>query len=51
MRVFLIGLLAVQVATFAVLGSVMLARGEYRLGVAQILLAVVQAVIYSGGVS
>lgn len=50
MRTFLIGLLSVQVVTFAVFGSILLARGQYRLGAAQVLLAVVQAVIYSGGV-
>lgn len=41
--------LAVQVATFVVLGAYFLAAGNWRLGVAQILLAAVQAIIYSGG--
>lgn len=43
-------LLGVQVATFVGLGAVFVVRGETRLGVAQVLLAAVQAVIYSGGV-
>lgn len=42
-------LLTVQVSTFVVLGLRFLTLGEWRLGVAQLLLAVVQAVIYSGG--
>lgn len=42
------GVLAVQVATFAALGALFLHQGQWRLGVAQMLLAVVQAVIYSG---
>jgi hypothetical protein len=43
-----IALLAIQVATFVVLGAIFLARGDWRLGVAQVLLAIVQGVIYSG---
>ena len=41
-------LLVVQVLTFVVLGAVFLAQGETRLGIAQLLLAAVQGVIYSG---
>lgn len=41
--------LAVQVATFAGLGVYFLTRGDWRLGVSQLLLAAVQAVIYGGG--
>lgn len=41
--------LGVQVATFVALGAYFIAHGSARLGVAQLLLAVVQAVIYSGG--
>jgi hypothetical protein len=40
--------LAVQVLTFVLLGALFLASGQPRLGIAQILLAAVQAVIYSG---
>ena len=43
--------LGVQVATFAVLGGYYLAHGDWRLGTAQLLLAVVQAVIYSAGLA
>lgn len=39
--------LAVQVATFVALGIYFIADGNWRLGVAQLLLAVVQAVIYA----
>lgn len=46
----LILLLAVQVATFVGLGAAYLLKGETRLGTAQVLLAIVQAVIYSEGV-
>jgi hypothetical protein len=42
-------LLYVQVATFVVLGSYYLAHGNWRLGTAQLLLAAVQAIIYSAG--
>jgi len=48
-RPFLIALLAVQVATFVVYGAVMLARGNWRIGVGQLLLAAVQAIVYSSG--
>lgn len=41
-------ILAVQVLTFIALGVMFLGAGEWRLGVAQLLLAAVQAVIYSG---
>lgn len=41
--------LVIQVATFVALGAYYVSHGNYRLGVAQLLLAVVQAVIYSGG--
>jgi hypothetical protein len=41
--------LAVQVATFVVLGGFFLLQHNWRLGVSQILLAAVQAIIYSGG--
>lgn len=39
-------LMAAQVATFAALGGYFLTTGAWRLGVAQLLLAVVQVVIY-----
>jgi hypothetical protein len=41
--------LGVQVVTFACLGVYFVQRHDYRLGVAQLLLAAVQAIIYSGG--
>jgi hypothetical protein len=41
-------LLTIQVATFLVLGGLFLAAGQWRLGLAQLLLAGVQAVLYSG---
>lgn len=41
-------LLLIQVATFVALGVLFLAAGDWRLGVAQLLLAAVQGVIYSG---
>lgn len=41
--------LVVQVTTFLVLGAMFMQAGHWRLGVAQFLLAAVQAVIYSGG--
>lgn len=43
--------LGVQVATFFALGGYYLSTGNVRLGVAQLLLAVVQAIIYSAGLS
>lgn len=44
----MIYVLAVQVITFLILG-VYFMGSNVRLGIAQLLLAVVQAVIYSGG--
>lgn len=41
-------ILTVQVATFGALGFYFISEGQGRLGIAQLLLAVVQAVIYSG---
>jgi hypothetical protein len=41
--------LGLQCATFVALGAWFISHGNWRLGVAQVLLAVVQAVIYSGG--
>jgi len=41
-------ILAVQVATFLALGGLFLRDGDWRLGTAQLLLAAVQAVVYSG---
>lgn len=43
--------LVVQVGTFVALGGYYLSTGNVRLGVAQLLLAVVQAIIYSTGLS
>lgn len=40
-------ILAIQVATFIALGCLFLSQGNWRLGTAQILLALVQGVIYS----
>lgn len=40
--------LAIQVITFVFMGAMFIAHGQYRLGFAQLLLAMVQAVIYSG---
>lgn len=45
----LIAVLIVQEVTFVVLGGAFIAAGQIRLGIAQMLLAAVQAVIYSGG--
>lgn len=45
----MIYVLAVQVLTFIILGGFFLAGGNWRLGVSQLLLAAVQAIIYSGG--
>lgn len=44
MRVMLI---IVQVMTFVLLGGLLCAEGHYRLGAAQLLLAIVQGVIYA----
>jgi hypothetical protein len=43
--------LFIQVITFVVLGVYYLTVNQWRLGVAQLLLAAVQAVIYSEGFS
>ena len=43
----LAAILVVQIATFAALGALFCLAGDYRLGVAQLLLAAVQGVIYS----
>jgi hypothetical protein len=40
--------LAVQVGTFVALGGWFFTAGQWRLGLAQFLLAAVQAIIYSG---
>ena len=44
----LTGVLIAQLVTFVLLGALFLASGEWRLGTAQLLLAAVQGVIYSG---
>jgi hypothetical protein len=41
-------ILLIQVASFVGLGILFIAAGQWRLGVAQILLAAVQLIIYSG---
>jgi len=43
--------LIVQVSTFVLLGIYFLSHGQVRLGLAQVLLAGVQAIVYSGGLS
>jgi hypothetical protein len=40
-------LLVVQVATFVILGVMLCAQGQWKLGAAQLLLAGVQGIIYS----
>ena len=40
--------LSVQVMTFVILGLAFISSGQWRLGVSQLLLATVQALIYSG---
>ena len=50
LRTLAYGVLGVQLLTFGFLGLYYLKTGELRLGVAQLLLLVVQAVIYSGGI-
>jgi hypothetical protein len=40
--------LIIQIATFVALGCMFLATGDWRLGAAQLLLALVQGVLYSG---
>ena len=44
-------ILIIQVATFLALGGVFMATGHMRLWIAQILLAAVQVVIYSEGIT
>ena len=44
-------ILAVQVTTFVLLGVRFIVDGDWRLGVAQLLLAGVQGVIYSGSMA
>jgi len=44
-------ILVIQVGTFLALGVCFIASGQVRLGIAQLLLALVQVVIYSGGVN
>jgi hypothetical protein len=44
-------ILGLQVATFVALGAWFIATGSVRLGVAQLLLAAVQGVIYSATLS
>jgi len=39
-------LIAVQVVTFVVAGGLFVANGDFRLGIAQLLLAAVQGIIY-----
>lgn len=41
------GLVVVQCSTFAILGAMLCAQGHWRLGMAQVLLFVVQALIYA----
>ena len=50
MKTLIASVLVVQVVTFITLGVIFIARGDTRLGIAQLLLAAVQAVVYSGGV-
>lgn len=45
---WLTALITIQVATFLALGCLFLSAGDWRLGVAQLLLAAVQAIIYTG---
>jgi hypothetical protein len=45
------GVLGVQVLTFVILGGYFMAAGYWRLGIAQVLLAIVQAVLYSDGLT
>jgi len=40
--------LPIQVLTFVVLGTAFVLAGQYRLGIVQLLLAAVQAILYSG---
>lgn len=44
-------LLAVQVFTMVAMGCIFIRHGQWRLGVAQLLLAAVTAVVYSGSMT
>lgn len=44
----LVPILIIQVITFILLGIYFLDLGDWRLGTAQLLLAIVQGIIYSG---
>lgn len=44
-------ILSVQVITFVALGILFMCSGQTRLGIAQILLALVQIVIYTEGIT
>lgn len=50
LRQFAWALLAVQVLTYVALSPYYFSRGNWRLGASQLLLAVVQGVLYSGGI-
>ncbi|MGH2964409.1 MAG: hypothetical protein ACRDMH_03380 [Solirubrobacterales bacterium] len=41
-------ILTVQICTFIALGATFISAGQWRLGTAQLLLALVQLIIYSG---
>lgn len=41
-------ILVVQTVSFLLMGVLLIRQGQWRLGVAQLLLAAVQAVVYSG---
>lgn len=43
--------LVIQILTFVILGIYYLGIGHWRLGIAQLLLAAVQAIIYSEGLN
>ena len=47
----MIYVLGLQVATYLALGAYFLAAGNWRLGTAQLLLAIVQAVLFSDGLA
>lgn len=40
--------LAIQVSSFFALGAIFLSQGQWRLGTVQLLLAIIQGVLYSG---
>ena len=44
-------ILIIQVVTFVALGILFMCSGQMRLGIAQILLALVQVVIYTEGIT